>query len=335
MKKLKQVLISAGILLFLLLIYTFNWKEVIGNLQQIGYWIIPILPIGLSWFFMHSLGWKFILKALGEDVPVSILFKIKLIGESINMLVPSANIGGETARAVALKPYIHISKGAPSVLIDKTIDFLTKVIYISFGLLLAVIWLDIPKSMLFTCIVIIFTLLFLGGFVMFLQIKGFFNTILKVSRFIPLLHKYIIKNRDKLEKFDDSLKTVYTHGLTNIATAAFCHFSCKLLGVVEIMAILFVLKTNVTFIDSLFISSLSRMSQSIFFMLPGQWGVAEGTQIFAATTLGFSASIGLSLGIIRRFRRLLYSGVGLLMTFTLEKTKKNVPMAVQENQHSF
>ncbi|MGZ5497918.1 MAG: hypothetical protein ACXWHI_04280, partial [Candidatus Aminicenantales bacterium] len=50
-----------------------------------------------------------------------------------------------------------------------------------------------------------------------------------------------------------------------------------------------------------------------FFIVPGQFGVAESASVLVLQSLGFPAALGLSLGVIRRIRKMITAAVGLAL----------------------
>jgi uncharacterized membrane protein YbhN (UPF0104 family) len=85
------------------------------------------------------------------------------------------------------------------------------------------------------------------------------------------------------------------------------------------MIIMAVLKAPVNFIQALFISTVATAGNSAFFLLPGQWGVMEGVFMFVIQSLGYPAAVGLSLSVIKRIRKLLFTGLGLLLFASLKR----------------
>jgi hypothetical protein len=52
---------------------------------------------------------------------------------------------------------------------------------------------------------------------------------------------------------------------------------------------------------------------TVFFLMPGQWGVAEGSHLFILRCLGYPPAVGLGMGIIKRVRKLAFAALGMLL----------------------
>ena len=64
---------------------------------------------------------------------------------------------------------------------------------------------------------------------------------------------------------------------------------------------------------------------TVFFLMPGQWGVAEGSHLFILQSMGYPPLVGLSLGIIKRMRKLAFAAFGLLMLFLVPPCRRRRP----------
>ena len=63
------------------------------------------------------------------DPPLHSLFMAKLAGEAVNQITPLANIGGEPLKAYLLKHQAPTSRGLASVVINKTAQVLTGLLF--------------------------------------------------------------------------------------------------------------------------------------------------------------------------------------------------------------
>ena len=72
----------------------------------------------------------------------------------------------------------------------------------------------------------------------------------------------------------------------------------------EVLVVMAVLGAPVTVVEALFICAVVTVGNTVFFLLPGQWGVAESVHVLVVQSLGYPPAIGLSLALLRRIRRL-------------------------------
>jgi hypothetical protein len=155
-------------------------------------------------------------------------------------------------RAVLIKKHIPLREGIPSVLFDKTIEFIGSLVFLTGGFLLGLVSLRLPATLTIPVIV--------------LQVLG------------------------------------------------------RLLGTVEVIVIMAVLESPVTFIQAIVICAFVTVGNSVFFILPGQWGVTESFHILVLQSMRYPAAVGLSLSVIRRIRNIVFVGLGLAL-FSLGKRR--------------
>ena len=95
----------------------------------------------------------------------------------------------------------------------------------------------------------------------------------------------------------------------------------RLAGAAEVFIVLRVLGAPVSPIQAVFIYSVIVVINTVFFILPGQWGVTESASLLLLQALGQSAAIGLSLGVIRRIRKLVFVALAFGLYFVDNKGK--------------
>src|SRR5262249_11884253 len=71
--------------------------------------------------------------------------------------------------------------------------------------------------------------------------------------------------------------------------------------------------------------ALGILFDSVFFFVPMRIGAAEGGRLFVFTLLGFSAALGLTLGLVRRMRDLAWTVVGLALYPWLARAAGTAP----------
>jgi hypothetical protein len=69
----------------------------------------------------------------------------------------------------------------------------------------------------------------------------------------------------------------------------------------------------VTLQTALIFEAVTKIVNTAGLLVPGRWGIAEGGSALLADALGFAASHGLSLALMRRVRALIWAGVGLVL----------------------
>jgi uncharacterized membrane protein YbhN (UPF0104 family) len=315
----KAGLTAVGILLFLYLIRRIGLRTLEANLARFGPWFLVTSLIAGGWFLCQAGAWWFIQDAFFQRVSFGLLFRIKIISDTFNLILPSASLGGDAMRAFMIKEDVPLKDGIPSVLFDKTIEFSGSLIFLIGGLFLGLVSLRLPRTL--TISVAISLGLMAAGIIVIVivQKRGLTLTLMNLGRWFPRAKGWVLKHEGQFAAMDESFRLLYSRSNTRAVLPIALQILARLIGTVEVMVILAVLKAPVSFIQALFISTAVAVGNFVFFILPGQWGVMEGVHVIVVQSLGYPAAIGLSLSVIRRIRKLLIAGLGLLLFASLKK----------------
>ncbi|HUT07864.1 MAG TPA: lysylphosphatidylglycerol synthase domain-containing protein [Candidatus Latescibacteria bacterium] len=310
----------AGLLLFVYLISKVGTGTVLVQLARFGPWFLAIVALALAGLFVQACAWHLILAAHFRPVPLLRLFKTKIISDALNTLIPSASVGGDAARAFMLRKHLPLKEGIPGVLVDKTIEFSASVFFLMTGFLLSLLFLDLPGWMTGAAVTCLGATLVGIALLIALQMKGVFWTLGKISKVFPKVRRFAAKREGQLKDLDESLRLVYMKLEPRTALAGVLHYFARLLGVFEVFVIFRVLGAPASFIQAFFTATGVTMINTAFFIVPGHFGVMESAHILIVRSLGFTAALGLSVGVIRRIRKLATIAVALFV-FALSKER--------------
>ena len=323
----KTLLTLAGFLLLAYLVQKIGVGEIAANLTKFGYWFLLICLLGTGWLFFQSLSWNIIQRILFRKVPLLKFFRIKIIGESLNTLLPSASIGGDAVRTMLVGKLIPLREGIPAILVDKTVEFIGGMVFMGTGLILAFVTGQVPEAFIMPGILCVAVTLVGIALLIAIQFIGLNRMLLIATRLFPVWNRSIKSRQQPLQELDANLRYLYTQSSGRLMAAGLLHFLGRVMGAFEVWLILYVLEIPLGFVDAVFIAAMVTVVNTIFFLMPGQWGVSEGAHALLLQSLGFHPGLGLSIGIIRRLRRLVFVGVGLIF-FQLEKSEQgHAPMA--------
>jgi len=156
------------------------------------------------------------------------------------------------------------------------------------------------------------------------QLKGTLWTLRRVAKVIPAIGRFADKKEVHIRDLDRNLHLVYQNLEPRTALAGILHYAARFLGAAEIYVILRVLGSSADFMQALFTATGVTIINTAFFVVPGHLGVMESAHVVILRSLGFAAALGLSLGVIRRIRKLATIAIGLIL-FTLNKGKGGSP----------
>ena len=227
MKLALRILVAAvGLTLFAWFVQRAGVGEIARAFSNLG-WLAPValLPFGLV-YLLDTLGWRF---AFGEGgvpgVGFGALFRVRWAGESINMVLPSAYIGGEAVK-VQLLHKLGVSRvhSASSVVAGKTAQVFAQVAFIAAGAIAGTTILpqQSPARLGMLCITVLATCTVLSLF--WLQQRGMFRTLVAL---LPV--RALTRRAESLRQLDDRIFEFYRkdhrHFLLSTATLL-CRLDC-------------------------------------------------------------------------------------------------------------
>jgi uncharacterized membrane protein YbhN (UPF0104 family) len=320
-KGVRSLLFAAGVALFFYLIWRIGFDAILANISRFGAWFLAILGIGASWLFFQTCAWSVIQNAFFKKVAFLSLFRIKIIGDALNVLLPSASLGGEAARAYLLKKAVPLREGIPSVVFDKTVEFVASTVFLASSLLLGSLFVRLPEGLLAPTVICL-TVTTAGVVLLIVfSVRGVCSTLARITARLPRVRKWVESRKEPLESLDENLRLLYRKGHLKTAAAIGFHFLARLAGSLEVLIVLRVLGVSVGLVQAVFIYSVLVIINTVFFILPGQWGVTESASMLLLQALGRPAAIGLSLGVIRRIRKLVFVALAFGLYFVDNKGK--------------
>lgn len=319
---LQQLFFILGLALLIYLIYRMGITTILTNISRVGAGFVFICMLGGLWLFFQSAAWWEINRRAFRPVPIGFLFKVKIICDAVNTVLPSANLGGETARAYLTRRYLNLRESLAGIIVDKTYELAGGILFMIVGFTLALTNSIFPKilalpAILCLIIVSLGIFLFLG-----FQLKGIYKFLIKSVGVIPPIKRSLLARETQIQDLEQLLKNLYRAPWYRAALVLGLHFISRIMGAVEALVILRLLEIPASFTEALFIMAMVAGINTIFFLIPGQWGIAEGAHMFVLQGMGFPPEIGLSLGITKRIRKLFFAGLGFLLLFFEQSRRK-------------
>ena len=132
----RPVLLLAGLAAIAYLFYEIGPRVIWESIRTLGWRLVIVitLPYALA-VVLDTLGWRVLVR--GHDVPFGALLRARLAGEAVNLLTPTASVGGEPLKAYLIRLHVPLSEGLASVVADKTTVVIGQILLLPLGLFLA------------------------------------------------------------------------------------------------------------------------------------------------------------------------------------------------------
>jgi glycosyltransferase 2 family protein len=281
--------------------------------------LILLIPSTIM-YVVEAYGWKITLGPSAKHLPFWRVLAIRTAGEAVNMTTPTAYVGGEPVKAYLLKKHhVPMVQGLASVVIAKTTMTLAEVVFILLGIALAFwrVGTDGSSGQTITAALVSVGLLVLvTAALVFVQQQGLFTWLLEVQKKMGLRIRYLEAREKKLRSLDRTILDFYRDNRLTFCSSIGLFFVGWLAEALEVYVIIYFLGGPAVALSAISISALSVFIKSSAFFIPGSLGVQDGGNMLLLRAFGYSDVTGITFALLRRFRELVWIGLGLLcLTF--------------------
>ena len=306
-------MVGLGFLVLGYLVGQLGFDEVLHQLDAIK-WVFPILLIpSLVWNISNTIAWSFAFPPDAFKPRLLTLFAAKLAGETVNQLTPFANLGGEPVKAYLLSHRTPGPRGMASVVVDKTAQLVVGLSFTILGLGLLFYYHDVSELIPLEYRVLFTSLLVASPVALWLFYKRqdrMFTSLLQFLRSTGISTDLIERNMGRAARIDTNIGSFYREHRTRFLQALFFQSIGWFMGTCETYFILNALDAGVGFWFCFLLNSLGAVINGLFFFMPSNIGVMEGSLVFLFSSLGLDPALGLSLGLTRRLRRVVWIFIG-------------------------
>ncbi len=271
-------------------------------------WILPgLVALHLGQLFLAGLSWRVLFT--GQAPGVGTFYRLRIVREGIDALLPVAHVGGEIVGASLLvQPGLTPARACGSIVVDLTLELLTQLAFLLTGVgLLAALFAGSMWRSWFTVglggAAVAAGLLLLQRFGALRLLEGLLRSI---ARRWPALA-------------GASLDGIHAEALGfyrergALSRSAVVHYIAWALGSVETWAILQIIGVPVSPAEAFIVESLGMAARSAGFVIPAALGAQEGGFVLAGAAVGVAAAPALSLSLIKRLREIVVGSVGLIL----------------------
>jgi glycosyltransferase 2 family protein len=144
------------------------------------------------------------------------------------------------------------------------------------------------------------------------QRRGIFTWLLKMLDTIGLRIRFVESRREGFLELDRTIAGFYVQNRVGFLLSTGLFFLGWLAEAVEVFVILYCLGAPVTVLTSLSIGGLAVFIKGGTFFIPGSLGAQDAGNLLLVTAFGYSEVSGITFALLRRFRELVWIGLGLV-----------------------
>jgi hypothetical protein len=261
---------------------------------------------------LNTGGWALAFPSGERPVSAGWLFGARLAGDAVNYLTPSATVGGEVLRVRLLGPHVSSTLRWASVSVAKIGQSLAQAVFILLGLAMVLPGLAVARGWLGWapssppwlvgrhCAWVAFVWAVDRGF--WTTAQGALRRV-RLGWLLPA--SWAVPGHD----LDATLARL---GPWRAAASLGCFVAGWAVGAAEIYLILSWVGGAVDWRTALSLETGSVLIDGILFFVPAKVGTQEGGKVVLFAALGLNPARGLTVGVVRRIRELVYAGLGLI-----------------------
>lgn len=300
---------AAGLALFASLIVYQGLDDVLAVMATAGWSLGWVIAFHLMPLVADAVGWRVLLSEPRRP-SLTELSWMRWIGESINSLLPVAQVGGDLVRARLLRRSgVAGGTAGASVIVDLTAGVMMLIPFalLGVGLLLqegGTTWIAAKAGFGIAIITTVLATFYLA------QRAGVFLTLARGT-------EALAKGREwksltgGAAALDSKVAAIYSRPMT-VGFACGWRLIAWLLGSGEVWLTLYLLGHPVTLTDALILESLGQTIRTTAFVIPGALGVQEGGIVVVGGMLGLPTEASLALSLVKRVRELTLGLPGLI-----------------------
>ncbi|MBJ6725315.1 flippase-like domain-containing protein [Geomonas sp. Red875] len=314
MRRLYVLLLAVAALVLFFMLVGIDWGA-LGHLLLANrrYWVLLLLPYGLT-CCLWTLSWRLLLVDAPPGLGFGRLFLIRLAGEALNQLTPTASLGGEPFKAVRVSETgVPWQEATASLVIHKVLTVLSLVLYIFLCLALIPFALPgLPRRLVLSTGSAA-ALLGAGGLAFaYLQRHNPCATLLRLLKRLGICPAFLLRREADLASLDAQLSGFYREHPRRGYLSLFLLFLGWLVHSLEVIIIFRFLGRPITLESALCFDALAQAFAAVGFMVPASVGVQDAGNVLLSLGFSFGATVGAAFGILRRFREAFWLCVGLV-----------------------
>lgn len=303
----------ASLALFFYVLRRTGIATILDGARELGVGFVLLVLLSGVRHALRTAAWHASIEPRAPRPGLVSLFGLRLVGEALNGVTPAGPLFGESTKVWAASTWMPVSSSASSVVIENLIYGLGAGLFMLSGSVVVLVAVA-PRARLASWVVI-------AGLVAFLLVLG---AILCRNR--PLLAlvldrlpaaswvKRILGPYEvRIRAVEAEVQRFFGTRQATFAGILVLELLTNLTGVAEAYLILRVTTLHASLLTSYLVEVANRATQLFFAFVPFGLGVEEGAAAGTLKALGYSASQGVSLAILRRARTVVWSGVGLLL----------------------
>jgi putative membrane protein len=299
------------------LLATHDTGRIVEALRVAGWGVLLVVALHLPQSLLSGLGFGALIEAqhlAGTRIGrIGRMWLMRWIRESVNTLLPVAQVGGDVvrvrllARAGSDGPGIPLKPLVAASLVDVTAEMAAQLVFTLLGVAVLLAGAHAGRALPVAATAVGAT----AGIGIAFVVAQRFGLVTLVQRGVEKLTRGgAWADLGDMAGLEEAVLALYRNP-RRLALTGLWHLASWLAGIAETLAALHVLGLPATLRNATVIESLGQAIRAVGFLIPGALGVQEGGYLFICAMFGIAGPQALALSLLRRIRELALGLPGL------------------------
>jgi len=260
----------------------------------------------------HTMGWRHCFSGTLRAMPLWRLFRIRMAGNAMNYITPSAALGGEVTKVALLATNHRGVEAVSGVLIEKICLALGHLSVVCLGVPFVLWRIELPRPLWLGMLTS--TALLASGILTFLLLQkhGKVGVLIRWLAARRVGGRALQKLAKDFTEIDGVLKRYYRNRPLDLWLAVGWHLTGFSAGIAQTWFFLHLMNKEASLALTATVWFLGMWFDLLSFAVPMNLGVLEGSRIVALKAVGFNAVLGMTYGVALRITLLFWAGFGLV-----------------------
>ena len=311
---LRLFLLACGLALFAWFIHRTGWSDIRTTFEALGWLgLLALIPYAIV-FSIDTLGWRFTFRPTTlSNVSYLATWRVRLIGEAINNVIPSLYVGGEAAKVILLKREgVSVLIATSAAIRSKTAQSVAQSTFIAMGAAMAA--LALPEEQM--AMKWAFAGVALAGFsIMALLFKiqkhGMIATLVLWIRKLGFKLQSASSRMEKIRELDEEIYNFYNRDRKHFYWCTFIYLGAWIFDTVEIMVVAHFLGAEVAWHHAFAMEAFIGAARGFNTLVPGALGVQDFSIVgLFAMFIPEQPGLGAKYAVARRGRDVAFAALG-------------------------
>jgi hypothetical protein len=297
----------AGLVLLAVVVQRVGASAIAADVRQVGVGLAAIVALGGARFLMRAIAWRLCLEP-PHAMTLGDAFVAVICGDALGNLTPLGPLVGEPAKAAFVRRRVALGPAVAALAIENVLYTLSAAAMIAAGMVALLVRFQLDPAIrgIGELSIVAAILLFAAALWILWRQPALVSRALGV---VPKLRRHA----ERVRAVESQIYAFASRHARALPAVAAAEAGFHALGVAEVYLTLSLLGADASLMTAFLFESANRLITVVFKFVPLRLGVDEAGTAAFATIIGLTAKTGLSLGIIRKVRVVVWAAAGGLL----------------------